>query len=123
MVGAETAYHLWVGVYTGYATDSLCTHNRFMLSNADNNKKTRLQYAAPPLLPMIGVCDSTGDMNKFSLAESWSIFPLFSCIKSNLNGEYFGSGDNKGYYGGIIWELRPSLKSVAMMVRTWNILA
>ena len=37
-----------------------------------------------------------------------------------MNGEYFGPGDDNGYYRGIIWELwlgDYSLKSVAMMVR------
>jgi len=47
-------------------------------------------------------------------------YSLFSCFESNLNGEYFGPGDDNGYYRGIIWELwlgDYSLKSVAMMVR------
>ena len=52
--------------------------------------------------------------------QSWNIHSLFSCFESNLNGEYFGPGDDNGYYRGIIWELwlgDYSLKSVAMMVR------
>ena len=45
---------------------------------------------------------------------------LYSCFESNLNGEYFASPDDNGYYRGIIWELwlgDYSLKSVVMMVR------
>ena len=52
--------------------------------------------------------------------QSWNKYAFCSCFESNLNGEYFGPGDDNGYYRGIIWELwlgDYSLKSVAMMVR------
>ena len=46
-----------------------------------------------------------------------------SCFESNLNGEYFPSPEDNGYYRGIIWELwlgDYSLKSAKMMVRPSN---
>ena len=74
----------------------------------------------PRAPPMEGGGGSTGDLKKWSLSQSWNKYFNFSCFESNLNGEYFGPGDDNGYYRGIIWELwlgDYSLKSVAMMVR------
>ena len=76
-----------------------------------------------PLRPCIwrGMVVLQVTWKKWSLSQSWNEYLLLSCFESNLNGEYFGPGDDNGDYRGIIWELWPgdysSLKSVAMMVR------
>lgn len=56
------------------------------------------------------------------LSSFYPVFP-YSCFESNLNGEYFTSPDDNGYYRGIVWELwlgDYSLKSAVMMVRPRN---
>jgi len=99
--GEDADYQLWVGGYSGNASDSLSAHNGFKFSTVDRNNDEAPKCC--PCAPAYG--------------GGWW---FYSCFESNLNGEYFATPDDNGYYRGIIWELwlgDYSLKSVNMMVR------
>jgi len=99
--GESVDYRLWVGGYSGNATDSLSNHNGYKFSTVDRNNDEAPQCC--PCAPAYG--------------GGWW---FYSCFEANLNGEYFSDPLDNGYYRGIIWELwlgDYSLKSAKMMVR------
>jgi len=99
--GEDDLYRIWVGGYSGNASDSLSAHSGYKFSTVDNNND--LAPKCCPCAPAYG--------------GGWW---FYSCFESNLNGEYFTKPDNNGYYRGIIWELwlgDYSLKSTRMMIR------
>lgn len=94
-------YRLWLGGYSGNASDSLSAHNGYKFSTVDRNNDQAPKCC--PCAPAYG--------------GGWW---FYSCFESNLNGEYFTDPDDNGYYRGIIWELwlgDYSLKAVKMMIR------
>jgi len=100
----EHDYRLWVGGYSGNASDSLSAHNGYKFSTVDRNNDQAPKCC--PCAPAYG--------------GGWW---FYSCFESNLNGEYFSDPNENGYYRGIIWELwlgDYSLKSVKMMIRPKN---
>jgi len=94
-------YRLWVGGYSGNASDSLSAHNGYKFSTVDRNNDQAPKCC--PCAPAYG--------------GGWW---FYSCFEANLNGEYFSASADNGYYKGIIWELwlgDMSLKSAQMMIR------
>jgi len=94
-------YRVWVGGYTGNASDSLSAHNGYKFSTIDKNND--LAPKCCPCAPAYG--------------GGWW---FYSCFEANLNGEYLSATEDNGYYRGIIWELwlgDLSLKSAKMMIR------
>jgi len=94
-------YRLWLGGYSGNASDSLSAHNGYKFSTVDRNNDQAPKCC--PCAPAYG--------------GGWW---FYSCFESNLNGEYFMDPDENGYYRGIIWELwlgDYSLKAARMMIR------
>eukprot|EP00092_Neocalanus_flemingeri_P027836 GFUD01030219.1.p1 GENE.GFUD01030219.1~~GFUD01030219.1.p1 ORF type:complete len:765 (-),score=159.24 GFUD01030219.1:331-2625(-) len=94
-------YRLWLGGYSGNASDSLSAHNGYKFSTVDRNNDQAPKCC--PCAPAYG--------------GGWW---FYSCFESNLNGEYFLDPDDNGYYRGIIWELwlgDYSLKAAKMMIR------
>jgi len=94
-------YRLWLGGYSGNASDSLSAHNGYKFSTVDRNNDQAPKCC--PCAPAYG--------------GGWW---FYSCFEANLNGEYFSASADNGYYKGIIWELwlgDMSLKSAQMMIR------
>jgi len=103
----EHDYRIWVGGYSGNASDSLSAHNGFKFSTVDRNNDMAPKCC--PCAPAYG--------------GGWW---FYSCFESNLNGEYFSDPNENGYYRGIIWELwlgDYSLKGVKMMIRPKNFMS
>jgi len=97
----DSDYAVWVGGYSGNASDSLTVHNGSKFSTIDRNNDK-----APPCCPCAP-----------AYGGGWW---FYSCFESNLNGDYFTNPLDNGYYRGIIWELwlgDYSLKSSTMMIR------
>jgi len=97
----DDAYRIWIGGYSGNASDSLSAHNGYKFSTVDRNND--LAPKCCPCAPAYG--------------GGWW---FYSCFESNLNGEYFSNPQSNGYYRGIIWELwlgDYSLKETRMMIR------
>merc|ERR1719244_708764 len=102
--GESTNYRIWVGGYSGNASNSLSAHNGYQFSTMDKNHDQAPKCC--PCAPAYG--------------GGWW---FYSCFEANLNGEYFPADTDNGYYRGIIWELwlgDTSLKSARMMVRPSN---
>jgi len=99
--GEAMDYRVWVGGYSGNASDSLSAHNGYKFSTVDRNNDQAPKCC--PCAPAYG--------------GGWW---FYSCFEANLNGEYFSVNTDNGYYRGIIWELwlgDNSLKSAQMMIR------
>ncbi|XP_023349359.1 angiopoietin-2 isoform X2 [Eurytemora carolleeae] len=99
--GEDSDYKLWIGGYSGNASDSLSVHNGYKFSTIDRNNDEAPQCC--PCAPAYG--------------GGWW---FYSCFESNLNGEYFTNPAENGYYRGIIWELwlgDYSLRKSTMMIR------
>jgi len=99
--GESQDYRVWVGGYSGNASDSLSAHNGYKFSTVDRNNDQAPKCC--PCAPAYG--------------GGWW---FYSCFEANLNGEYFPDNSDNGYYRGIIWELwlgDNSLKSARMMIR------
>jgi len=99
--GEDQEYRIWVGGYSGNASDSLSAHNGFKFSTVDRNNDQAPKCC--PCAPAYG--------------GGWW---FYSCFEANLNGEYFPVDGDNGYYRGIIWELwlgDNSLKAATMMIR------
>lgn len=95
-------YRIWIGGYTGNATDSLSAHNgsKFSTYDIDNDSAPKCCPCAP------------------SYGGGWW---FYSCFEANLNGEYHEDPEDNDYYRGIIWELWKgdySLKTAKMMIRS-----
>jgi hypothetical protein len=143
--GEETDFKLWVGGYTGNASDSLSAHNGYKFSTVDRNNDEAPKCC--PCAPAYGGgwwfyrCRpfSSSSFSSFSSpsssfsstssssAQSLSLLTLplltlllASCFESNLNGEYFAAEEDNGYYRGIVWELwlgDYSLAAAELLVR------
>ena len=99
--GEETEFRLWVDGFSGNASDSFSAHSSYKFSTVDRNNDEAPKCC--PCAPAYG--------------GGWW---FYSCFESNLNGEYFESPEENGYFQGIIWELwlgDYSLKATRMMVR------
>ncbi|KRT80825.1 hypothetical protein AMK59_6155 [Oryctes borbonicus] len=94
-------YKLFLGAYTGDASDSLSSHSNSSFSTYD-----RKNDAAPSCCPC-----------SLSYGGGWW---FNSCFEANLNGVYYRNPSTNEYFRGIIWEHwlgNYSLKKTVMMIK------